>query len=83
MCLFEYSNLSHPSKKLSKQNDLTLIIPIPSEVKFTNWRSNNFPTMNAKEESLIEKCYSRKNYLLCLCKTKNLRTPVNNQTFLG
>ena len=39
--------------------------------------------MNAKEESLIEKCYSRKKHLLCLYKTKNLRTPVNNQTFLG
>ena len=38
--------------------------------------------MSAKEESLIEKCYSRKT-LLCLYKTKNLRTPVNNQTFLG
>ena len=36
-----------------------------------------------KEETSIEKCYSRKNYLLCLYKTKNLRTPVNNQTFLG
>ena len=76
ICLFEYSNLSHRSKKLSKQNDLRLVIPIRSEVYFTIWRSN---TLSNDENVTVEKT----SYLLCLYKTKNLRTPVNNQTFLG